>query len=285
MLETSLSSTAVEVNCGPSSTGFEHQLRAPASGTGVIWISTSNDRKKMDLGLAGSVVLIVGGSGYIGTEVARQFASEGARVVIAGRDPARLDAAAAKVGSGVSTRVLDSSSDESVASAIGWIVNELGRLDVVVDCAAPSARTLDPGRDADPGQVLQAMEGKPLGYLRVANAALPVMIAAGSGRIVFVSGQNALITGSVTGSVRNGAVIAISKNLADAYAGTGVTVNTVNPGTVTDQPNPVPTLGKPGESTPAQVAALVVFLASAVAAGVSGESIAVGHRVLGVIGS
>jgi NAD(P)-dependent dehydrogenase (short-subunit alcohol dehydrogenase family) len=237
----------------------------------------------MESGLTGSVVLVVGGSGYIGTEIARQFAAERARVVIAGRDPDRLAAAAERAGSGVSTRVMDTSSDESVSGAIESIVREFGSLDVVVNCAAPAAQTTDPADDTDPAQVLRAVDSKAMGYLRVADAVLPVMTAAGSGRIVFVNGQNALVTGNLTGSVRNGAVIALSKNLADAVAGSGVTINTVNPGIVKDEPNPIPLPGKPGQCTPAQVASVVVFLASPAASGVSGESIAVGHRVLGMI--
>lgn len=237
----------------------------------------------METGLAGSVVLVVGGSGYIGTEIARQFAAERARVIIAGRDRERLAAAAERAGSGISIRVMDASSDDSVSAVIESIAREFGALDVVVDCAAPAAQTIDPARDTDPEQVLRAVDGKAMGYLRVANAAIPVMTAAGSGRIVFVNGQNALITGNLTGSVRNGAVISISKNLADAVAGTGLTINTVNPGTVTDEPSLTPQPGKPGQSTPAQVASVVVFLASSAASGVSGESIAVGHRVFGMI--
>jgi len=52
----------------------------------------------MDLGLKDRTVLVVGGAGYIGREIARAFAAEGARVVIAGRSPEKLDAVAAELG-------------------------------------------------------------------------------------------------------------------------------------------------------------------------------------------
>jgi NAD(P)-dependent dehydrogenase (short-subunit alcohol dehydrogenase family) len=236
----------------------------------------------MDLGLSDAVVLVVGGSGYIGREIARQFGAEGARVVITGRDQGRLDAAAARLD-GVGVRLLDTANAESVAAAIDSVVDEYGRLDVVVCAAASSARSLDRSEDSDPEQVLHAIDIKAIGYLRLANAVLPVMSAAGRGRLVFVNGQNGLVTGSIRGSARNGAVITISKNLADSTAGTGVTVNTVNPGIVSDEPSRAPQPGKPGSTSPTEVASVVVFLASRVAEGVSGESIAVGHRVHGVI--
>jgi NAD(P)-dependent dehydrogenase (short-subunit alcohol dehydrogenase family) len=50
----------------------------------------------------------------------------------------------------------------------------------------------------DPDQVLTAVDAKAMSFLRLANAALPIMARAGYGRIVGVSGQNAFLTGNVT---------------------------------------------------------------------------------------
>lgn len=177
---------------------------------------------------------------------------------------------------------MDASDDASVAAAIEQIVNEFGRLDAVVVSAAPSARTLDPARNGDPAQVAEAFDGKVLTFLRVANAVIPTMRAAGFGRIVGISGQNAFITGNITGSIRNAALIVAAKNLADELAGTGVNVTTVNPGIVSETPAIAVEPGKGGESSPTQIADLVAFLISPIAA-VSGESIAIGHRVLGAV--
>jgi NAD(P)-dependent dehydrogenase (short-subunit alcohol dehydrogenase family) len=108
------------------------------------------------------------------------------------------------------------------------------------------------------------------------------MRAAGFGRIVGISGQNAFITGNIAGSIRNAALIIAAKNLADELAGTGVAVTTVSPGIVSEHPAIAVDAGKGGESSPGQIADLVTFLLSPLAA-VSGESIAVGHRVRGAI--
>ncbi|SDR67339.1 SDR family NAD(P)-dependent oxidoreductase [Agrococcus carbonis] len=223
----------------------------------------------MDLQLTDHVVLVVGGTGLIGRAVARTLAEEGAVVVTAAR------------GEGADLR-LDAADDASVEAAVAQVLERHGRIDGLVVAAAPPAQTLDPARASDPAQVAQAVDGKAMTFLRIANAVLPHMRAAGSGRVVGVSGQNALITGNITGAVRNAALIIAAQSLADELAGTGVAVNVVNPGPVTDDARAEVALGKPGESTPQQVADLVVMLLSPRIA-VSSESIASGHRVRGAV--
>lgn len=222
----------------------------------------------MDLQLNGRVVLVVGGTGTIGSAVVGRLRLEGATVVSGSR-------------SGSGGLAIDASDDASVTAAVESVLAEHGRLDSVVVTAAPSARTLDASRSSDPEQVGDALDAKALVFLRIANAVVPVLKEAGFGRIVGISGQNAYLTGNITGAVRNAALIVIAKNLADELAGTGVLVNSVNPGIVTDTPSTEIGIGRGGESTPQQIADLVAFLASPLAA-TSGESIAVGHRARGI---
>lgn len=223
----------------------------------------------MDLGIADHVTLIVGGTGLIGSAVASTARAEGAIVLTAARsEGADLQ--------------LDASDDDSVTRAIERVLELHGRIDALVVAAAPAAQTLDSSRANDPSQVVQAVDDKAMTFLRVANAVIPTMRAAGSGRIVGVSGQNALLTGNITGAVRNAALIIAAESLADDLAGTGVAVNVVNPGPVTDSQDAEVAPGKPGASTPQQVADLVVMLLSPRLA-VSSESIASGHRVRGAV--
>jgi NAD(P)-dependent dehydrogenase (short-subunit alcohol dehydrogenase family) len=223
----------------------------------------------MDLGLHGRVALVVGGTGLIGRAVVERLREEGATVVPASRH----------VDDGIP---VDATDPGSVTAALDAVVERHGRLDALVVAAAPSARTLDAARHADPGQVLDAIDAKALSFLRVANAAIPLMLRAGYGRIVGVSGQNAFLTGNVAGSVRNAALIIAAKNLADGIAGSGVTINTVSPGIVSTSPASEVEPGGGGESSPDQIADLIAFLVSPRAGAISGESIAVGHRVRGV---
>jgi NAD(P)-dependent dehydrogenase (short-subunit alcohol dehydrogenase family) len=223
----------------------------------------------VDLGLRGHVVLVIGGTGLIGTAIVERLRDEGATAVAASRN----------TKDGIT---IDARNSESVTAAVASLLEQQGRLDGLVVAAAPSARTLDASRHADPDQVLNAFDEKAMSFLRVANATLPIITRAGYGRIVGVSGQNAFLTGNVTGSVRNAALIITAKNLADSVAGSGVTVNTVSPGTVSATPAAEVEKGHGGESSPEQIADLVAFLVSPRAAAISGESIAIGHRIRGV---
>jgi NAD(P)-dependent dehydrogenase (short-subunit alcohol dehydrogenase family) len=226
----------------------------------------------MDLQLQNQVVIVVGGAGYIGSVVTERLRQEGATVVVASRRA--LD--------DTDSVTMDARDPESIRSAIARVVAKHRQIDALVVTAAPRAQTMDPARSSDPDQILEALDSKALSFLRVATEVIPRMREAGYGRIVAVSGQNALVTGSITGSVRNATTIIIAKNLADELAGTGITVNTVNPGTVEDDPARGVDLAHAGAASPQQVADLIAFLASPIS-GVSGESIAVGHRVRGVI--
>jgi len=225
----------------------------------------------MDLELNERVVLVVGGTGRIGRAVASRLREEGATVVVASRH----------AHDGL---VLDARDDESVRRGIARVLDDHGRLDALVVTAAPAAQTLDPARSSDPAQVLEALDAKALAFLRVAEAALPVMVDAGYGRIVGVSGQNAFMTGNIAGTVRNAALVITAKNLADQVAGSGVTVNTVNPGTVSAEPPREIPRGTGGGCTPAEVADVIAFLVSPRSSGVSGEAIAIGHRLRGTSG-
>ncbi|ROS77820.1 NADP-dependent 3-hydroxy acid dehydrogenase YdfG [Curtobacterium sp. PhB130] len=224
----------------------------------------------MDLQLKDRVALVVGGKGYIGSAVADRLRAEGATVVVASRSAG---------DDGVS---IDTADQGSVDAGVASVVEQHGRIDVLVVTAAPSAGTLDRAKKSDPDQIASAIDGKALGFLRVANAVLPTQRDNGFGRVVVVSGQNAYFSGNITASLRNTAVSVIAKNLADEFAGTGVSVNVVNPGTVTDEPAAEVQRGSGGESSPEQIADLIAFLSSPLSA-VSGESISIAHRVLGSV--
>jgi NAD(P)-dependent dehydrogenase (short-subunit alcohol dehydrogenase family) len=136
------------------------------------------------------------------------------------------------------------------------------------------------------------------------DASVRQLVAAGWGRIISVSGLAALSTGSVIGSIRNVAVSAMTKNLADELGPSGVNVNAVHPGLTRTEATPgvVAAQADAAGVAPAeierrmahrnltrtlidasQVAAVIAFLASPLAVSVNGESIACGGGTPGVI--
>ena len=226
---------------------------------------------RMDLQLKERVILVVGGHGLLGSAVVKRLRAEGAIAIPASRNST----------DGV---VMDAMSDESVDAAVASVIAEHGRIDGLVMTAATVPTITDPKLHSEPSRVLDGIDTKAMTFLRVANAVLPSMTAAGYGRVVGVSGQNASLTANMTGSLRNAALIIASKHLADQVAGTGVTVNAISPGVITHTPIPDVQMGSSGQSSPDEIADLIAFLISPLSRPLSGESIAVGHRLRGMTG-
>jgi NAD(P)-dependent dehydrogenase (short-subunit alcohol dehydrogenase family) len=263
----------------------------------------------MDLELAGKRAIVTGGSRGIGKAITRALLAEGVRVVISGRDAAVATAAAelAEATSGeVHALVADTRSDEAVDALVAGAVELLGGLDIVVNNAArPGAAPQVPGvAGVASDYLLDELNTKLVGYLRVARAAAPHLIASGWGRIVNISGLAARSVGSIPGSTRNVAVAALTKNLADELGPKGINVTVVHPG-ATRTERTADTVAKKaaaeGISTAEaekalyggsligriveakEVAAVVTFLASPLSAAINGDAIAAGGGAARVI--
>jgi NAD(P)-dependent dehydrogenase (short-subunit alcohol dehydrogenase family) len=190
----------------------------------------------MDLQLTGKRALITGGSRGIGLQVARALLAEGARVAIAARDPHRLASVADELD--VVTASLETGDDTSVTAAVAYVTEQLGGIDILVNCAAEphgGKPPIIPSKTTDQ-QFWDAVNVKTVGYLRTARAVAPGMVERGWGRIINVSGTAARSAGDFVATARNVGVAALSKNLADELGPHGVNVTVVHPGpTVTER--------------------------------------------------
>lgn len=198
----------------------------------------------MDLELHGRVALVTGGSRGIGKAIARVLAEEGADVALAARNRTAVEATARELAQATGRRIegfaCDTGVDADVKTLVERVMAAHGRVDILVNSAAkPSGQSLPPKlAEVTNEEFLDHMNVKVMGYLRVAREVVPHMRARSWGRIVNVSGLGARQTGNLVGSMRNVAVMALTKNLADELAGSGITVNCVHPGLTRTEATP-----------------------------------------------
>jgi NAD(P)-dependent dehydrogenase (short-subunit alcohol dehydrogenase family) len=190
----------------------------------------------MDLKLLGKRAVITGGSRGIGKAIARTLAEEGVSVVISARGKEPLDATAEELtnetGSTVTGVVADTGSDESVRNLIAGAQSVLGGIDILVNCAArPGGQSTVPTlAGVTTEEFNDHMNVKVMGYLRCAREVAPLMTEQGWGRIINISGLASRSSGTVVGSMRNVAVSAMTKNLADELGPHGINVTVIHPG-------------------------------------------------------
>jgi 2-hydroxycyclohexanecarboxyl-CoA dehydrogenase len=259
----------------------------------------------MHLELDGHVAFVTGAASGIGRAIADRFAAEGAHVALCDQSP-RVSATAEELARAHGVRavalIADVSRQPDVESAAREAGEKLGPVDHLVHAAAiGSGKFGFPFTHLEPDDWRKTLDINIMGMVHVAHAVAPAMIERRAGTMVFIASVAGQI-GSQTDppySASKAANINFAQVLAKDLAGFGVRVNTVCPGMVQtplnrgvwqawnalqppekkrsyedwagDKVRQVVPLGRWQE--PADVADMVVFLSSARAAQVTGQTI------------
>jgi NAD(P)-dependent dehydrogenase (short-subunit alcohol dehydrogenase family) len=259
----------------------------------------------MDLGLHGKVAIVTGSSDGIGFNVAHSLAREGARVVMCARREAKLLEARDKIIQESGAEVLAVQCDvrrlDDVQRMVGATAGRFGAIQILVNNAGsvPSIKFTD----VSDAQWYDNLERKLFGFLRVAREVVPHMQKARWGRIVNVAGTAGWEPSNTAMAVgiNNAAVMNWTKSMSLEYAGDGILVNTVAPGSI-ETPRQVGNRQREAEVTgksveelrrarvtdiplgrlgrPEEVANLIVFLASECSSYMTGTCVTVDGGVV-----
>jgi 3-oxoacyl-[acyl-carrier protein] reductase len=184
----------------------------------------------VDLGLNGKVALVTGASQGIGLAIARELAAEGARVAVSSRTRERVEAAAGDIGA--RPYVHDMVDLDAAPSLVARVKQDLGPLDILVTNTGgpPGGDPLGFSRE----QWEQAHRELVVAPMELIGLVVPGMREHGFGRVLNVASSTvrepspALM---LSNSHRPG-IVAAFKTLARAFAGDGITFNSLLPGRI-----------------------------------------------------
>lgn len=234
--------------------------------------------------LDNKVVLITGGASGMGLNMVNLFASEGATVIATDINEAGLQQVVKP--NQIHGMVLDVASDEDWKNVTTNIIEQFGRIDILINNAGISSEKMAAKTTIEDWQLMLNING--FGPFLGMKHVIPHMIEAGKGSVVNISSFTAKIgMGFNTYTASKGAVRAISKAASTEYGRQGVRVNAVFPGIIetpmTDklseskelvnqmvQMTPLQRLGQPED-----VANAVLFLASDEASFITGAELVV----------
>ena len=259
----------------------------------------------MDLQLKGKLALVSGSTAGIGLAIATTLSREGARVIINGRDKASVSQVVAKVGSITGGDVVGFPGDLSSPTSAEQLVREYPDIQVLVNNLGIFEPK--PFEEISDAEWQRFFDVNVLSGVRLSRLLLPAMRRANWGRIIFISSESGvqIPPEMIHYGVTKTAMLAVSRGLAEALAGSAITVNCVLPGPTKSRgvgdfiDGMAKASGKSAEqlekeffekvrptslikrfATPEEVASLVAYVASPLASATTGAALRVDGGVI-----
>lgn len=182
--------------------------------------------------LTGKVALVTGGGSGLGKGIAQRLAAEGATLVVAGRNEAALRACREEFPA--IPLAMDVTDEDSVRSALVRLVATHGRLDIVVQSAGIVGPTHITTPEYPTEDFINVVRINLTGSFLVAKHALPYLIKAGAGRLLFMASMSGRDgnPGMMGYTAAKSGLFGLIKALGKEYADTGVTINGLAPALV-----------------------------------------------------
>ncbi len=183
--------------------------------------------------LKGRVAIVTGGNGGIGLGMARGLAVFGARVVVAGRNADKSEAAVNDLvgrGAEASAVTVDVTDEAAVARLIQVTLERYGRLDVLVNNAGTNIRK--PVHELAVEEWHRVLDTNLTSAFLCSKAAYPAFKKAGGGKIINIGSMMSLFGASFAPAygASKGGIVQLTKSMAVAWARDNIQVNAVLPG-------------------------------------------------------
>lgn len=235
--------------------------------------------------LTDRTALVTGATGGIGGAIARACHRQGATVAVSGRQTEKLEKLAAELGSRVHVVPCDLGDRAAVAGLIDAATAKLGRVDILVNNAGLTKDNLFMVMKDEQWDEVIAVNLTATFMLMRAAARAMMRAKTGYGRIVNIASVSGVMGNPGQGNyaASKAGMIGMSKSLAREVASRGITVNCVAPGFISTAMTDVLNEKQVGAikeaipaqkfGTPADVAAACVYLASAEAGYMTGQTL------------
>ena len=183
----------------------------------------------LDFSLDSRTAIVTGGASGIGAAIAAAYIAKGARVAIVDASGEGADRQASALGERAVGRRCDVTDDGSVTTCVAELAEQLGRIDVLVNCAGVAR--LAPAEELALSDWDLTLAVNLTGVFRMCQVVGRIMLAQGNGKVISIASQAASVALDQHAAycASKFGLVGLTKVLASEWAGRGVTANTISP--------------------------------------------------------